>query len=273
MLSACAGLNKKSSASDGKYPEDKLGWKLGVQAYTFNRFSFFEALEKADSCELKYVEGFPGQDIGGGMTGKLDYHMDAATRNQILALLNKKGIRLYAYGVVRVSRESDWRKLFEFCKAMQIETITAEPAEKDIPLLSGLCDEYKINVAIHNHPKPSHYWNPDIVLSAINGYSSRLGACADIGHWIRSGLDPLECLKKLNGHVLHLHMKDLNEKDRKAHDVHWGTGISDIPGIIQELKTQHFAGMISAEYEYNWENNRPDVAASIIYFRKAIRSL
>ena len=31
-------------------PETKLGWKLGAQAYTFNRFTFFEAIDKIDSC-------------------------------------------------------------------------------------------------------------------------------------------------------------------------------------------------------------------------------
>src|SRR5690606_9537663 len=152
-------------------------------------------------------------------------------------------------------------------KAMGIQTITSEPEEEDLPLISKLCDEYKINVAIHNHPNPSHYWNPDIVLAAIKGKSSRLGACADIGHWIRSGLDPIESLKKLEGHVLHSHMKDLNEKSKTAHDVIWGTGISNISGIIEELKRQNFKGMISVEYEYNWRHNAPEVAASVKYFR------
>jgi hypothetical protein len=67
-------------------------------------------------------------------------------------------------------------------------------------------------------------------------------------------------------------MKDLNEKGvLTAHDVHWGTGVSDILGVIQELKRQNFSGMISAEYEYNWDSNVSDVVASIAYFRKILR--
>ncbi len=152
---------------------------------------------------------------------------------------------------------------------MGLQNIVSEPKEEQIPLISKLCDEYKINVAIHNHPNPSHYWNPDILLSAIKGASPRIGACADVGHWIRSGLDPIECLKKLEGHVIEFHMKDLNEKGvRKAHDLPWGTGISNIPAIMQEMKRQNFKGVISIEYEYDWEHNVPEVKASAEYFNK-----
>src|SRR5207237_8207415 len=131
-----------------------------------------------------------------------------------------------AYGVVKPGSDDEWRQLFEFGKAMGIETFTAEPNEKDLPLVSKLCDEYNINVAIHNHPTPKHYWNPDMVLAAIKGQSKHIGACADVGHWVRSGLDAVECLKKLEGHVLHLHMKDLDDrKGEEDRDVHWGTGV------------------------------------------------
>ena len=251
--------------------ETKLGWKLGAQAYTFNRFTFFEAIDKIDSCGLKYVEAFPGQTLGGGLEGKMDYHMDAATRTKILQKLKEKGIKMVSFGVVNVDNNADWRQLFMFGKAMSLENFTSEPNEKDLPLLSKLCDEFKINLAIHNHPEPSHYWNPDIVLAALKGQSKRIGSCADIGHWVRSGLDPVECLKKLDGHVIQLHFKDLNEKGKNAHDVHWGMGVANVDGVIKELKKQKFKGVLSAEYEYNWNNSVPDVTASVKYFRDAVK--
>src|SRR5690606_6885918 len=181
--------------------------------------------------------------------------------------------KLQAYGVVKINDANEWRQVFEFGKFMGVETITAEPRIGDLSLLSQLCDEYKINVAIHNHPAPSRYWSPDSVLSALEGQSKRIGAAADVGHWIRSGLDPIESLKKLEGRVLHLHMKDLNEKNnRKAHDVVWGTGISNIPAIVTELKRQKFRGIISVRYEYKWLNNTPEVTESVSYFRSLIKN-
>ncbi|MBX3257100.1 MAG: hypothetical protein KF862_23390 [Chitinophagaceae bacterium] len=69
---------------------ENMGWQLGVHAYTFYRFTLFEALEKADRCGLKYIEIFPGQVIGGGIDGTTDYHMDSATRSNILKMLSDK---------------------------------------------------------------------------------------------------------------------------------------------------------------------------------------
>ncbi len=53
-----------------QYPEEKLGWKLGSQAWTFNKFTFFETVDKIKSCNLKYVEAFPGQKLGGVLKAK-----------------------------------------------------------------------------------------------------------------------------------------------------------------------------------------------------------
>jgi sugar phosphate isomerase/epimerase len=270
LASACIMSKTSKSTSSATNPEAKLGWMLGSQAYSFNRFTFAEAVRKIDSCNLRYVEGFPGQKIGGGLNGTMGPDMDDVTRTAVLALLKAKNVKLVAFGVTGANNEQGWIKLFEFCKAMGIGTITSEPAEKDLPLLSKLADQYQINVAIHNHPNPSHYWNPDILLNAIKGQSNRIGACADIGHWCRSGLDPVACLKKLEGHVLHSHMKDLNEMGKNGHDVHWGEGVSNIPGVIAELKRQNFKGALSAEYEYNWLANSQDIAASAINFRKLV---
>lgn len=269
ILGACRGIKLgKSSNVAGSQAEIKLGWKLGAQAYTFRLYSFFEAVQKIDSCQLRYVEAYPGQQIGAGISGTMGPDMDQATRKLVLKMLKDQKVKLVAFGVTGGKTEADWIRLFDFCRDMGIHTITSEPDEKDIPLLSRLADRYAINVAIHNHPDPAHYWNPEVVLRAIRGQSKRIGACADIGHWVRSGLDPVESLKKLEGHILHAHMKDLNEKSKAAHDVHWGEGVCNIPGVIAELKRQNFKGAISAEYEYNWQSNSQDVAASVAGFRQ-----
>lgn len=255
-------------------PEEKLGWKLGAQAYSFRLFSFAEAIDKTDSCGLKYIEAFPGQTIGGGIEGKMDFNMPAEKRAQILKMLKDKGVQLHAFGVVNADSPEAWKQLFEFAKAMGIKNINTEPKESDLPMIGKLANEYKINVSIHNHPKPTHYWNPDIVLNAISLADSKyVGACADIGHWVRSGLDPIQALQQYKGHINHLHFKDLNEKSPKAHDVHWGTGISNVKGVMQELKNQKFKGMLSAEYETNWDSNSADIAVSAANFREMVGEL
>nr|WP_293842376.1 sugar phosphate isomerase/epimerase [uncultured Arsenicibacter sp.] len=252
-----------------KNPEEKAGWKLGAQAYSFRLFPFSEALRKIDSCGLKYVEAFPGQTIGGGIDGKMDFKMSPATRDAVKKMIKDKGLTISAYGVVNAPTEEDWKQLFEFAKALGIPNINTEPNKNQMPYIIRLADEYKINVAIHNHPKPTKYWHPDSVLAVI-GNSKYVGACADIGHWVRSGLNPVECLKKYEGHILGMHFKDVKKDtpDGKYHDVIWGTGDCDIPAVLTELKRQKFKGPLSAEYEYHWENNGPEIAESAKAFRK-----
>ena len=124
--------------------------------------------------------------------------LPADARNDIKKKLGDSGVKLVNYGVCNLSKkEDDSRRVFDFAKDMGIETLVSEPTEDSMEMLDKLCEEYGINIAIHNHPKPSHYWNPDTLLNACKGRSKRIGACADTGHWVRSGLNPLESLKKI----------------------------------------------------------------------------
>ncbi len=260
--------------SQAQQPEKKLGWYLSAQTYTFNRFTFFEAVDKTLAAGLHSVEAYPGQELGGGFEGTMDFKMDAAKRKAILKALKKKKVKLCAFGVISVNTEEEWNQLFAFAKAMGIKVINSEPNEKFMPLIGQLASQYKIKVGIHNHPQPSHYWDPKVVLAAADAANSPyVGACADIGHWVRSGLDPIESLKQYEGRLMSLHFKDLSEKSRDAHDVHWGTGVCDVEGVIAELKRQGFKGNISAEYEHNWENNVGDVAESAKNFREILSRL
>jgi sugar phosphate isomerase/epimerase len=291
-----------SKGAKAQQTPEALGWKIGTQAYSFRMFTLEEALNKADSIGLKYVEGYPGQKIGAGIEGTMDYHMEVSKRDSVLLMLKRKGISILSYGVVTPRSEDDWKQLFEFVKGMGLKQFVSEPEPQFIPLVSKLADQYQINVAIHNHPRPSRYWSADTLIKYTNGYSKRLGSCSDIGHWIRSGLDPVQMLKKLQGRIFELHVKDLNEKPSAEysafllsrspagqrptgqagnatqppagpHDVPWGSGISNIKAVLQELKRQGFKGPLFAEYEYNWMTNAPEIAESVKYVREVVKTM
>ncbi|MFA7390099.1 MAG: TIM barrel protein, partial [Proteiniphilum sp.] len=94
----------------------------------------------------------------------------------------------------------------------------------------------------------------------------------DVGHYRRMGLDPLECVKKLRGRIISFHFKDIAPvgSDRKLEDVVWGTGILQVDEMLNEMKRQNFEGYFTIEYEANWENNLPDIEASIDYFNQVV---
>lgn len=255
---------------------EKAGWKLGVQAYTFHKFSLQEAIDKAQELGLKYIEVYYGQTLGKGMEGTMDFHMNKATQAKVLAYAKSKGVKIVASGVIICNDEAEWKQLFEFAAGMGIETITCEPDYKHLKYVDQLANQYKIDVAIHNHPKPSAYWEPDLFLNAVKGLSPRIGACADIGHWKRMGIDPVEALKKYEGRLKTFHFKDVKEKvagEEEQHDVIWGTGICNIDGVLKELKRQNFKGLFSIEYEYNWDNSVPDIKQCILNFNKITNTI
>jgi sugar phosphate isomerase/epimerase len=250
-----------------------LGWEIGPQAYTFRNFTFFEAVDKAKSLGLHYIEAYPGQLIGGGLKGKMSYTMDSATGGQILDYLKKQDVKMLSYGVIVPDSPAQWDSLFVWAKTMGLENIVSEPHLDQMSYISQLCDQYGINVAIHNHPLPSHYWSPDTLLAAIQGQSPRIGSCADVGHWKRSGLDPVACLKKLEGHIIELHFKDIASASPEAEDTVWGTGVCDLDAMVQELHRQQFKGLFSIEYEADPENNIPQIQQSLKNFDQAVAGL
>ena len=274
LIAALAIATTAIAAPRDDRSAEALGWRLGVQAWSFNHFTFFEAVDKAHALGLKYIEIFPGQSIGGDLpNASTDFTMDKPTREAIKKKLAGAGISPTCYGVVTPGSEAEWRALFSFAKDMGIGTIVSEPAPDQLPMLDKLCAEFGINLALHNHPKPSRYWAPETVLNAVSGCSARVGSCADTGHWRRSGRDPRECLALLGPRVVSFHFKDLNALAAPQHDVPWGTGVNNAWGMLADLKTRGFHGPFSIEYENNWESSMPEIARCIEYFDLAATAL
>jgi len=266
----CMATFCQATEADRAYTDAYDGWHLGVQAWSFNRFTFFEAVDKSASLGLDWIEAYPGQRLFKDSDEMLIHTMSAETKEKVLEKLKDSGIRLVNYGVVELSNnEKKCREVFDFAKDMGITTIVSEPPENAFDMLDKLAQEYKINIAIHNHPKPSHYWDPNTVLKVCEGRSNYIGACCDTGHWMRSGIDPLEAVRKLKGRIKSLHLKDLNEfGNGAAYDVPWGTGIANIKAILDELHKQQFKGVFSIEYEHNWMESLPEIALCVEYFNK-----
>lgn len=253
-----------SSAADSA--DITVNWKLGVQMWTFNHFTFTEALNKVDSAGIKNIEAYWGQPLGGGMKDTFGINMSAESKAKLKDMLSAKGISITAMGVIAPDTNEEWQKAFDLAKEFGLSYITCEPRDDQWNMVDSMAGVYGIKIAIHDHPKPNHYWTPDSVLAAAQGHPN-IGSVADVGHWARNGLDPVECLKKLEGHIYGLHLKDIKEFNKTdAADTAVSKGVIDFPAIFAELKRQHFSGMLSIEQESNWLNSLPDVIATKQYF-------
>ena len=167
--------------------------------------------------------------------------------------------------------ENKCREVFEFARKLKVKTIVSEPDPEDLDTIEKFCDEYGINLALHNHPKgKSEYWHPREVLKACEGRSKRIGACADIGHWQRSGIKPVDGVRMLGERIISFHIKDLNRfGTKKAHDVPWGTGQGGLQETFKEIDRLGIEPTIfGIEYEHNWKNSMPEIAECVKFFKK-----
>jgi sugar phosphate isomerase/epimerase len=281
-----------------EYPDDLKtnGFVVGCQAWTFNRFTVFEAIEKTKATGGKVIEFFPGQalspeqkDVRFGHepgreiadapaqgkkkpTKPLEAAEAQAVWDKVKAKLKAEGIVPVAYGVVGIPKEeAAARKIFEFAKSFGIKVINTEAADS-IDTFEPLVKEFDIKVGFHDHPKrpenPNYrMWDPNYIVEITKGRDPRIGACADTGHWVRSGLKPVDCLRILKGRIVSSHLKDLHAPLPSGHDVVWGTGVSDVPAILAEFRAQNFEGPISVEYEYKQEDNLAEAKQCVDYIR------
>ena len=261
-------ISVESHPSRDVYPD----WRLGMQIYSFREFTFFEAVDKTASLGLDWIESYPGQRFSTDRPDEKFHHtMSAQMKAEAKKKLEDAGIKMVNYGVVGLPNdEAECRKVFDFAKEMGIETIVSEPPLEAMELVDRLCQEYKIKMGIHNHPKPSTYWHPDSILEACKGRSKWVGSCADVGHWLRCGVNPVDGLKKLEGRIVSVHFKDINDEHE---DVIWGRGKCDVRAMLTELDRQKFQGVFSNEYEANWKNSVPDIRKCTEYFNKVVAEI
>ena len=282
-LVACLVLANGARAMDKIPDESKIkGFAIGCQAWSFNHFTVFEAIELTHKAGGKVIEFFPGQALSPEQRNvKLDHNASDEVIQQVQAQCRKFDVLPVNYGVVTVRGPEQWRKVFTFAKKLNLYGVTSEPAESDMDAIEQLVKEFDIHFSIHDHPKRANdpnykFWDPNYVLSLVKDRDPRMGSCADTGHWLTSGVDPIEALHILKGRVMSSHLKDRDKKGPGARDVAWGSGAGEVRQILDELKAQNFQGNIDIEYENDMEKDSstnaprsfPDIEKSIAWVKE-----
>lgn len=255
----------------------RLGWRVGVAQYTFRRFSLFEMLDMLVELGIEYVElGFFLPLDKARPKLQSNEKLPPPVRKELKQRLADRGLAMSGFYADLKADQDEARRIFEFCKEMGAGTVIAEPPPEAFDMIEKLCDEYGVNVAIHNHPESPHsrYWRPENVLAVCKGRSKRIGACCDTGHWVRSGLDPVECLKKLEGRILGFHLKDVAEKgNRQSRDVPLGQGAGNYTQVMAEIKRQGYQGVTAIEYEHDSPELMADVAKCVAFVEQMAQKL
>src|SRR5579862_7813568 len=106
------------ATAQNRIPEEykTSGFFVGCQAWTWNHFTVFEAIEKTAAAGGKVIEFFPGQTLSKDEPNvKWDHNASAETIEKVKEQLAKYHIKAVNYGVVGIpADEAGARKVFEF---------------------------------------------------------------------------------------------------------------------------------------------------------------
>lgn len=247
--------------------EEPFGpFRMGFQSYSVRNFkSFDEVLVKAKELGLKNIEFYPGH---------LPIVSDKAKLDEFKKKLDDAGLKALAYGVVGMNEDVKAnRAKFEFAAAMGIETLSVDFDPKAILSLDRLCEEFPtVKLGIHNHG-PKHRYNvPEDVINCVKDHHKNIGATADLGHYIRSKVDPLEVIEKLKDRLYGIHFKDFSfdggEKERIP-----GDGNLKVKETLALLKKVDFKGCVSLEYESSPQNPVPDMKVALERVQAALKEI
>ena len=239
-------------------PQMEYGWfPMGIQSYSLRHYKVDEAIQHVKSLGLHHVEFF-------------DAHFPKSSSPEEIAEMLKKlrraEIAISAHGVERFTKDHEAnRKLFEFANRAGIRNLSADPDPDAFDSLEKLVAEYGIRIAIHNHGPGHRYDKVADVVKAVKDRHAWIGACADLGHFIRSGEDPVKVIHELKGRLYGIHLKDFDTPTGNAKGVVLGKGRLDVVETFKALREVHFPadGALSLEYEENPENPIADLKACL----------
>ncbi len=247
---------------------EKLGWQLSVQLYTYRRFPLFEAMEKVAALGIRHIEPLTGLQVDAKRPGLLaNEDLPPEVRKELKTRLADRGMLLSTIFANFTGKQDQAKRLFDFCKEMGTGIIVAEPPADTLDLIEKLCDEYRINVAFHNHARgQSPYWKPELVLAACRNRSPRMGGCSDAGQWARSGLDPVESLRKMKGRIISFHLKDIAKRnDPDSRNTVFGEGEGEFARVLKELKRLGYRGITAIDFEHDTPALQEDMARNVAF--------
>ncbi len=271
-LYAPATPNKKLTPSI--LSQEKLGWRLGMTAYSFKDNTLYETIDHTADLGLLYLGGLNVQKVSDKINKNFDHNLSREELYQVREKFLESEVKLVTYYIHDIPNEEvECRKIFEFGNLMGIETFISEPKPGALDLIEKFCEEYNIKVAIHNHGKDisPQYWNPANLMNLIENRSALIGACGDIGYWVRSGIDPSGAIETLGKRLLSVQMHDLDSRTSEGRDVPWGQGTLHVEQLLRKMMDEGIKpSLIGVEYSRDWGRSMPAVKESIGFFDKTI---
>lgn len=252
-LTGSTGAQASHASAPGE-ADARPGFMVGLASYTCRKFPLDKTLEIAQRAELTQV-------------CLKDMHLPlTSTEAQIREALDKAraaGLTLYAGGVIYMKTEEQVDLAFAYAKTAGFRLIVGVPTPPLLDRAEAKVKETGILLAIHNHgPEDKIYPTPQTILDLVRNRDARVGVCMDVGHVMRSGLDPVEATRSCGARLLDVHMADNADDKPKTKRVALGRGVLNVVKFLKALAEIGYRGALSFELEACPDDPLPELAES-----------
>lgn len=248
------------------------GIQVGVQSYTFRKFTNDQMIAAMQSIGLSYVELWDGH-LNPKQATEADFK--AAKKK-----FDDAGIRVGAYCVNFPEDSSDELLDRGFNGALLLGTnvMTASVKKSLTPRLDQWCQKYKIKLGIHNHwfgdpwfkgDRTQEFESPDDFMTALKPASKYLSINLDIGHFSAAGFDPVAFIREHHARIVSLHVKD-RDRDSAHTNRPFGQGVVPITETMKLLKQLKFQYVANIEYEMDEKDPTDGVRDSFAYLKRVL---
>ena len=278
----CTSISKSGCACAG----GKVKFRFGMAGYSCHRLTLDETLALMKRLDIRYL-------------CIKDFHLPFKSTDAQIAGFKQKcadnGVTGYGLGPVYMDSQEKAKETFEFAKRVGVKTVVGVPYEmKDIDgkktrvesrslceYVAGLCKEYDIRYAIHNHGPDIPYLFPtgEKSWNMVKDLDSRMGLCLDIGHDFRAKANPADSIRRFHSRIYDMHIKNVIFDPVKNRAVPMPRGGIDMWEVVKTLVEVGYDGCCSLEYEsFPPKGEKPgikidEVAESVGYFKGLMKAV
>ena len=255
--------------ADGCPHAEELGWKVGVQFYTFHKYTFFEAIDLTRALGLHYIEATIGARICEESTQNIHAGLSPEWRERIKRKLAESGVKCESIYYWMDGSGKGFEDIVKFCKDMGWMIVSdprrAEQGGQPVAFYEKILEKHGVKMVFTNHPKAAAYCNPDFTVEDTQNHGSCIGASIDIGHYMRGGFDTYEITRRYIdiGKMYHFHLRDVSTISPHGLDVPCGTGKGRLKEIFQALNDSQTKPLMMLEYEHDFDNPMPYLIQSV----------
>jgi len=259
LMAGVAGLAASRAPLRGADWIDSVfsGVQIGAQSYSFRDRPLAEA-----------IKGY--QEVGLGECELWEGHVEPKTEDfkklrewrlsvplsqfhDVRRQFDDAGVKLYAfnYSFSKNMTDDEYDRGFQMAEALGVKYITASSQVSIAHKVDEYAHRYKIMVGFHGHDNtrnPDEFSTAETFARAMAGASPYIGVNLDIGHFVAAGGDPVAYIRQHHDRIVTLHIKD-RKKNHGANEP-FGQGDTNINGVLQLLRDNHYPIPANIEYEY-----------------------